>query len=121
MLRSADSGSSPRIGPINRSRYASAAATGLILRASSPGAPATALGWLLNGVASTSSRLDAGSVLTSSTRRPARANRNAHAHESEVLPTPPLPVKKRNRVEPAASGLYNGRIIPPPPPDPTQP
>ena len=121
MLRSADSGSSPRIGPIKRSRYASAAATGLILSASSPSTPTTTVGRLLNAVPNTSSKLDAGSVLTSSTRRPARANRNAHAHESEVLPTPPLPVKKRNRVVPAASGLYNGRIISPPPPDPTQP
>ena len=43
-------------------------------------------------------RFDAGSVLTSSTRRPPSASAMAEAHASEVLPTPPLPVKKRKRV-----------------------
>ena len=41
--------------------------------------------------------LDAGSVLTSSTRRPLSARRTAVAQASDVLPTPPLPVKKTNR------------------------
>ena len=40
---------------------------------------------------------DAGSVLTSSTRLPWRASVIAVAHAMEVLPTPPLPVKNRNR------------------------
>jgi len=39
--------------------------------------------------------LDAGSVLTSSTFLPASAKVTATAHEDNVLPTPPLPVKKR--------------------------
>src|SRR5574343_1644672 len=45
-----------------------------------------------------SSRLEAASVLTSSTRRPASARAMAVAVETDVLPTPPLPVKKMNRV-----------------------
>ena len=47
---------------------------------------------------SISSRLDAGSVLTSSTRLPASARAMATAQAIEVLPTPPLPVKNRKRV-----------------------
>ena len=39
----------------------------------------------------------AGSVLTRSTRRPASVKANAVAHAIDVLPTPPLPVKNRNR------------------------
>ena len=46
---------------------------------------------------STSSRFDAGSVLTSSTRFPASARATAVALATEVLPTPPLPVKNRLR------------------------
>ena len=38
------------------------------------------------------------SVLMSSTRFPASASRTAAAHATEVLPTPPLPVKNRTRV-----------------------
>ena len=45
--------------------------------------------------ASTSSRFDAGSVLTSSTRRPRSASATAVAQATLVLPTPPLPVKKQ--------------------------
>src|ERR1035437_2779718 len=41
--------------------------------------------------------LDAGSVLTNSTRCPASASWMAVAQAIEVLPTPPLPVKKRKR------------------------
>src|SRR5450631_4822458 len=40
---------------------------------------------------------EAGSVLTSRTFFPALARVSAVAHAMEVLPTPPLPVKKRNR------------------------
>ncbi len=41
--------------------------------------------------------LDAGSVLTSNTWRPASASVIAVAQAIEVLPTPPLPVKNRKR------------------------
>src|ERR1035437_2091084 len=41
--------------------------------------------------------LEAGAVLTSRTFFPALARGTAVAHAMEVLPTPPLPVKKRNR------------------------
>ena len=41
--------------------------------------------------------LEAGSVLTSNTRLPLAANWIAVAQAMEVLPTPPLPVKKRKR------------------------
>src|SRR5664280_2958774 len=40
---------------------------------------------------------EAGSVLTSRTFFPALASVSAAAHAIEVLPTPPLPVKRRNR------------------------
>ena len=41
--------------------------------------------------------LEAGSVLTSSTRCPPSASWMAVAQAIEVLPTPPLPVKNRKR------------------------
>jgi hypothetical protein len=78
-----------------RSRYAWAAASGLMFRAYNPLAPGTGLGVAVSATPSTSSRLDAGSVLTSNTRRPASARASALAQASDVLPTPPLPVKKR--------------------------
>ncbi len=40
--------------------------------------------------------LEAGSVLTSRTRLPCRARCSAVAQATEVLPTPPLPVKNTN-------------------------
>ena len=40
--------------------------------------------------------LEAGSVLTSSTYFPRPASSSAVAQATDVLPTPPLPVKKRN-------------------------
>src|ERR1035437_8650580 len=45
----------------------------------------------------TSSRWDAGSVLTSKTRRPRSARAISEAQSRDVFPTPPLPVKKRKR------------------------
>ena len=45
----------------------------------SPGTPGTGTGWLDSGTPSISSRLEAASVLTSSTRRPASANAMAVA------------------------------------------
>ena len=66
-----------------------------MLSTDSPGTPGTGVAWLLSGTPSISSRLDAASVLTSSTRRPASASAIAVAVDSEVFPTPPLPVKNR--------------------------
>src|SRR6187399_1425951 len=68
-----------------------------MLRANSPVTPTTGRGTPASGVSSTSSRLDAGSVLTRSTLRPRSASATAVAHATLVLPTPPLPVKKRLR------------------------
>src|SRR5450830_773367 len=50
--------------------------------------------------------LDAGSVLTSSTFLPELASLSAVAHAAEVLPTPPFPVKKRNR------GVFSRNFMP---------
>ena len=63
-----------------------------------PGAPGTGTGVLRSSMPSISSRFDAASVLTSSTFLPASASVSAAAVDSEVLPTPPLPVKNRCRV-----------------------
>ena len=63
-----------------------------------PGAPGTGTGVLRSSIPSISSRFDAASVLTSSTFLPASASISAAAVDSEVLPTPPLPVKNRCRV-----------------------
>ena len=82
---------------ITRSRYASAAASGSMFIACSRGAPGTSRGSRPSCTPSISSRFDAGSVLTSSTLRPASASASAQAQASEVLPTPPLPVKNRKR------------------------
>jgi len=46
----------------------------------------------------TSSRFDAGSVLTRRTCDPPSASATAPAHARDVFPTPPFPVKKRKRV-----------------------
>src|ERR1035437_4949272 len=51
---------------------------------------------------------EAGSVLTSRTFFPALASVSAAAHAIEVLPTPPLPVKKRNL------GALSRNFMPPP-------
>ena len=60
-----------------------------------PGAPGTGVGWLLSVTPSISSKLEAESVLTSNTFWPQSAKCSATAVDREVLPTPPLPVKKR--------------------------
>ena len=60
--------------------------------------PARAVGDAPSATPRTSSRFEAGSVLTSSTRFPASARAMAVAQAADVLPTPPLPVKKRMRV-----------------------
>ena len=65
------------------------------LTASNPGTPGTVVGVLESRTPNTSSRFDAGSVLTSSTRLPPSASVTAVAQAREVFPTPPLPVKNR--------------------------
>ena len=65
-----------------------------MFKAKRPGAARIAVGAEVSFVPSTSSRLEAGSVLTISTRLPASASASPVAQDSEVLPTPPLPVKK---------------------------
>jgi hypothetical protein len=66
--------------------------------AESPVKFGTGVGLSVRATSSISSRFDAGSVLTISTRNPPSARPMAVAHAREVLPTPPLPVKKRNGV-----------------------
>ena len=66
--------------------------------ANSPSAPGIAVGAPDSRTPRTSSRFDAGSVLTSNTFLPCWAIDTAAAHASDVLPTPPFPVKKRMRV-----------------------
>src|ERR1035437_1807910 len=61
-------------------------------------APGTATGRLPRGTSNISSRLDAGSVLTSRTDLPLSVSAKAAAQAIEVLPTPPLPVKNKKRV-----------------------
>src|SRR4051812_42055985 len=55
------------------------------------------VGLVVSLVPSTSSKFDAGSVLTSNTRLPLSARVMAVAQATEVLPTPPLPVKNTMR------------------------
>src|ERR1039458_9317484 len=61
------------------------------------GTPGIGVGVEANCWPRTSSRLDAGSVLTSNTRLPRSARAMAEAQARDVFPTPPLPVKKRKR------------------------
>src|SRR5450755_4620871 len=71
---------------------------GSMFRTDRPGAPGTGVGVLRSSIPSISSRFDAASVLTSRTFLPASAKVSAAAVDSEVFPTPPLPVKNRCRV-----------------------
>src|SRR5512135_177332 len=64
-----------------------------------PGTPGTGVGRPASSTPKTSSRFEAGSVLTRSTRWPRSARPTAVAPATEVLPTPPLPVKNRFRVK----------------------
>src|SRR5665647_1996557 len=80
-----------------------------MFRAKRPATSGTALGSAVSSTPRTSSRFDAGSVLTSSTRLPASARPMAVAQAAEVLPTPPLPVKKRMRV---GSGIKAVMVVP---------
>ena len=58
----------------------------------------------------TSARLEAGSVLTSSTRRPTSASATGTALATVVLPTPPLPVNSTNRVCQSPTRAAEGRV-----------
>src|SRR6188768_2997184 len=69
-----------------------------MFKAASLGTCGTSVGLEQSFTPSTSSRLEAGSVLTKSTRLPSSAKAIAVAQAAEVLPTPPLPVKKSMRV-----------------------
>src|SRR5476649_2595174 len=77
-----------------------------------------AVSWLPMVWPNTCPTLEAGSVLTSSTRLPASASVMALAQDSEVLPTPPLLVKNkrtgglsRNCIETSSTvGLAAGGI-----------
>src|SRR5690606_17196573 len=84
-------------GPAMRSRYACAAACGSISSAHRFATAAIAVMRLPMRSPKTCPTLEAGSVLTRSTRLPWAASCTAVAQAMEVLPTPPLPVKKRNR------------------------
>ena len=98
MLLTTASGSLPRYGPTSFSRYARAAASGSMFSACNPATPGISVGVPPSLTPKTSSRFEAGSVLTSSTRFPLSASAMADAQASDVLPTPPLPVKNRKRV-----------------------
>jgi anti-sigma factor RsiW len=98
MLAIAAAGRTPRYGPTTCSRYVRAACSGSMFSADSPATLGTPVGAAPSATPSTSSRFEAGSVLTSRTRLPASARPIAVAHAAEVLPTPPLPVKNRTRV-----------------------
>ena len=69
-----------------------------MFNARNPSTPGIGVGMPASFRPSTSSRFEAGSVLASSTRLPRSASAIAVAQASEVLPTPPLPVKNRKRV-----------------------
>src|SRR5512135_1117546 len=78
-----------------------------------PGTPGTGVGWLASSTPKTSSRFEAGSVLTRSTRWPWSARPTAVAPATEVLPTPPLPVKNRLRVKGPGRTMRNPPLATP--------
>src|SRR5512135_2069272 len=78
-----------------------------------PGTPGTGVGWLASSTPKTSSRFEAGSVLTRSTRWPWSARPTAVAPATEVLPTPPLPVKNRLRVKGPGMTMMNPPLATP--------
>ncbi len=88
------SGRTPRTGPTIRSRYLCAAASGSISSAARRGTSGIGVRRLPTVRPNTWPTFDAGSVLTSRTRAPASARWTAVAQAIDVLPTPPLPVKK---------------------------
>ena len=125
-------GSRPRTGPTMRSRYCAAACSGSISRAERPGTAAIGVTVLPMPTPKTWPTLEAGSVLTSSTDAPPSARRTALAQAMEVLPTPPLPVKKRKRGArsrksgvaisgPSSSRRYRSSPLPRPRPERARP
>ena len=90
------SGKIARIGARVRSVYSAVALSGSISIAHRPGTASIAVTACPMGCSKTSARLDAGSVVTIRTRLPASASATAVAQAIVVLPTPPLPEKKRN-------------------------
>src|SRR5512135_368169 len=78
-----------------------------------PGTPGTGVGRPASSTPKTSSRFEAGSVLTRSTRRPRSARPTAVAPATEVLPTPPLPVKNRFRVKVPGMTMMNPPLATP--------
>src|SRR5512135_543827 len=78
-----------------------------------PGTPGTGVGRPASSTPKTSSRFEAGSVLTRSTRRPWSARPTAVAPATEVLPTPPLPVKNRFRVKGPGMTMMNPPLATP--------
>lgn len=93
------SGRTPRIGVTIRSRYAAAAPPGSISSVVTPGTAAMVVIRFPISTPNTWPTFDAGSVETNKTRRPASARQTAIAQASEVLPTPPLPLRKTNFCE----------------------
>lgn len=102
------SGRRPRTGPMIFSRYAAAAACGSISIAANPATPVIGVISWPTTCPNTCATFEAGSVETRSTLLPTRANATALAHANEVLPTPPLPVKKRKRGESARNAGDDG-------------
>src|SRR5512135_1862257 len=78
-----------------------------------PGTPGTGVGWPASSTPKTSSRFEAGSVLTRSTRWPWSARPTVVAPATEVLPTPPFPVKNRLRVKGPGRTMINPPLATP--------
>src|SRR5271157_5696220 len=78
-----------------------------------PGTPGTGVGRPASSTPKTSSRFEAGSVLTRSTRWFWSARPTAVAPATEVLPTPPLPVKNRFRVKGPGMTMMNPPLATP--------
>ncbi len=98
MTRTISGGKISRIGASVRSVYSAVARSGSISIADRLGTPTIrVIAWPM-GCSNTSARLDAGSVVTIRTRVPASASATAVVQAIVVLPTPPLPEKKRNWV-----------------------
>jgi len=98
MTRTISGGKISRIGASVRSVYSAVARSGSISIAHRFGTPAIGvIAWPI-GCSNTSARLEAGSVVTIRTRVPASASATAVVQAIVVLPTPPLPEKKRNWV-----------------------
>ncbi len=98
MTRTISGGKISRIGASVRSVYSAVALSGSISIAQRFGTPPIGVTAWPIGCSNTSARFEAGSVVTMRTRRPASASATAVVQAIVVLPTPPLPEKKRNSV-----------------------